>query len=145
MNKIIILILVGVFLASCSIGGENRDFDEILKGYYSNGFTEEGSLVIKSQGEWEEFWIRLHEGSDPIPLLPEVNFDSEIVVAVFMGEKSSGGYEISIEKIIEKDSELVISIREVNPKLGEGVTMALTQPFHIIKTQRVDKEIRFDK
>ena len=50
-----------------------------------------------------------------------------------MGEKSSGGYSISIDKIEETDKNIIITIKEKAPDPDAMVTTALTNPYAVVK------------
>jgi len=64
--------------------------------------------------------------------LPEVDFKSNIVVAVFMGEKKTVGYGICISKIEESANNIYVELEETQPSGGADVAQRLTQPYHIV-------------
>lgn len=63
-------------------------------------------------------------------------------IVLNMGEKTSGGYSIGIDSIIETDKNIVITIKETNPEPGSMVTQAFTNPFCVVKINS-KKEIIF--
>jgi hypothetical protein len=67
--------------------------------------------------------------------LPRVDFEAEIVVAVFLGERRTGGHAIEVSKVEEhpETAQLKVYYREIAPPRNAIVTQALTQPFHIVK------------
>lgn len=50
-----------------------------------------------------------------------------------MGEKTSGGYSIGIDSVVETDKNIVITIKETSPEPGTMVTQAFTNPFCVVK------------
>lgn len=50
-----------------------------------------------------------------------------------MGEKTTGGYAIGIDKVIETDKNIIITVQETNPEPGSMVTQAITTPFCVVK------------
>ena len=116
--------------------------ETISKGYYS-GHEEEKNYILKDNTEWTNLWSIVHSNRSPEPELPSINFNSEIVIAVFQGTRSTGGYSIEVTKIIEKESTVAVFIKKTEPSPGGVTTQALTSPYHIIKTKKVDKEIIF--
>jgi len=100
---------------------------------------EAESLVIKNLRNWTELWNSL--GHSALP--PEINFDEWMILAVFQGEKSTGGYSIEINKITEKENAIEISVIETSPGRGCMVTLAFTSPFQVVKVQKSDKEVVF--
>jgi hypothetical protein len=109
----------------------------VAKGYRS-GVRDPLQVVIRSQGEWNAFWKR-HSvtNTNPAPA-PNVDFDREMVVGIFLGEKSTGGYEVEIVQAERRDSSLYFYYRETIPMPGAMVTQALTQPFHLVRVAKYD-------
>jgi PrcB C-terminal len=94
--------------------------------------------IIRNQVEWQAFWKR-HSSTDTNPAFtPSVDFDREIVVGIFLGEKSTGGYEVEIVRAERRDSSLYFYYREKSPPPGAMVTQALTQPFHLVKVAKYE-------
>lgn len=50
-----------------------------------------------------------------------------------MGEKTSGGYSISVEKVEELADKIVVTVKEEQPDPGEMVTSVITYPYAIVK------------
>jgi len=53
-----------------------------------------------------------------------------------MGERVTGGYHIEITSIGESGVFRWVNIREISPSPTDLVTMALTQPYHLVKIKR---------
>lgn len=138
LTVVSILFLMPI-LFGCGVprGSTLADIETIDKGEYSGIMTRE-QLVMESQDEWEEFWGRHTSVHVPAPNAPEVDFSEERGVAVFSGEKPTGGYSIEITKAELDEDEVTIFFEEVSPEPGQPVTEALTQPFHVIKINRID-------
>ncbi len=135
---------IGACSAAQPAGGQTVSFTTIDQGTQS-GVRQRKSLVIKSAEEWESLLQthRMPHGSAASGA--PIDFNREMVVAVFMGEKPSGGYGIAITRI-EADYEnqqLHITVRERNPPPNTLSTQALTQPYHIIKLAKIDVPIVF--
>lgn len=109
----------------------------VEKGQRS-GIREALQTVIRNRDEWNAFWKR-HSSTDIHPALAQnLNFDREMVVGIFLGEKSTGGYEVEIVRAVQRDSALYFYYREESPPPGAMVTQALTQPFHLVKVAKYD-------
>ena len=109
-------------------------FNTLLKGNHS-GIRERQFLIIRSRAEWEHLW-RSHSSSNlPKQELPTVDFDKESILALFSGEKRTGGYAIEVAKVKEdpQATQLKVFYRETVPPRNGIVTQELTQPFCIIK------------
>ncbi|MBA5942178.1 MAG: protease complex subunit PrcB family protein, partial [Methanophagales archaeon] len=109
-------------------------FETVSKGYYS-GHDERKNYVINSQNEWGELWNKTMSRHVPLPEVPAVNFSENTIIAVYKGSHRTGGYSIEITKIVENEQKIVVYIKETSPPSGAGVTMAFTQPYHIVKTE----------
>lgn len=119
-------------------------YETIALGSYS-GHEDKKDHVITTQSEWRQVWSLVNKNLSPKPPLPPVDFSKEMVIGVFMGTQSTGGYSITIKKVIEHETSLEVVVEETAPKAGQATTQALTQPFHIIKTIRIDKPVTFTR
>jgi hypothetical protein len=109
-------------------------FKTIARGVRS-GVREPLETVIRSQTDWQSLWGRhTSTGTAPSPP-PTVDFDKELVAAVFLGEKPSGGYGVEISSAEVADNSLTIFVKETSPKPGAIVTLAINQPFHIVRIE----------
>jgi PrcB C-terminal len=120
--------------------GESRTrlpIDTVEKGHRS-GVRESLQVVIRSQDEWNAFWKRPSAiETNPSPA-SSIDFNREMVVGIFLDEKSTGGYEVEIVRAERSDSLLYFSYREEGPPPGAMLTQALTQPFHLIRVAKHD-------
>lgn len=123
---------------------ERLSFVNLDKGFRS-GLRERKFAVIKTANEWKELWSSHMSGSIPPKALPSVDFQTEMIVAVFSGEKMTGGYGVEITKIEEARQKrvLTVTIRDSKPPADAIVTQALTQPFHIVKLEKVELAVTF--
>lgn len=116
----------------------------IQKGQRS-GIRERKFVVIRTTQEWDVIWQAHRAGVSPSPPAPAFDPQQEMVVAVFAGEKSTGGHQIEIARIEEDRAagSLNVSISETSPAPNTMVTQALTQPHHIVRLKRVDMPATF--
>jgi len=117
-------------------------FSTLAKGAQS-GVREPTQVVIRSRDDWLVFWGRHARMQAGPPSAPPVDFSREMVVALFMGERPTGGYAIEITRVERADSGLAVHYRSKGPDQGAMLTQALTQPFHLIKLPRDDGPVRF--
>lgn len=118
------------------------DFETIAKGYYS-GHREQANLVINDEEEWNEIWMTINSNTFPVQPAPEIDFSKYTVIAVFMGEFSTGGYGIEVEKVMGDGDDIGIYVEKTYPDADSPVTMAFTQPYHIIKIEKTGKRVVF--
>jgi hypothetical protein len=111
--------------------------DTVEKGHRS-GVRESLQVVIRNQDEWHAFWKRHSAIETNPPPAPSIDFNREMVVGIFLGEKRTGSYEVEIVRAERSDSALYFYYREKIPSPGAIVTQALTQPFHLVRVPKYD-------
>jgi hypothetical protein len=147
LTAVLMLGRAGVISSSAGLNKEkiiSVSFSTIEKGFRS-GIKERKFVVIKTEKEWEEFW-RLHKKTFlPEQQIPPVDFKQEMVIAVFSGEKRTGGYGIEITRVEENlgKSQLEVFFLETHPSPKSMVTQDLTQPCHIVNLKKVDVPLVF--
>jgi hypothetical protein len=113
------------------------NFRTIARGANS-GYPTASQMVIDNSEAWADVWQQHTSDFIPPPPVPDVDFIDYQVVAVFMGEKRTGGYSMEILTVETKSSEiddltsLVITVAYRQPKPGEIVQEVITHPYHII-------------
>ena len=112
------------------------------KGGYG-GLKDRGTFVIETEGDWAGFWERLTSNVTPAPKAPEFDFQKDFALAIAMGEKRFGGFETTISGIELVGKTLRVYVEESKPKGGMGMTLALTQPYHVLILPRVIGGQRF--
>ena len=134
-----------IAMAEASMAPANRQvtLHNLAKGARS-GIHEPIQLAIRNQDDWNRFWKR-HSSTEINPATPpRIDFDSEMVVAIFLGEKSTGGYAVEIVRAEQSDSSLYFYYRENSPSPNSMVTQAFTQPFHLVRVAKTgNREIIF--
>lgn len=146
MKGIVISFFMLVLLAGCSSEDDDLskslDFETIEKDSYS-GIETSQNVIVSNINDWEELW------NETVTWTPDerpfVNFNESMVIAVFMGEQTSGGFEIEILELKEADDVIEVVSKFTVPDGGSGFTTALTQPFHMIKINKTDKNIIFSQ
>jgi hypothetical protein len=64
-----------------------------------------------------------------------------IYIAVFMGEKPTGGYSIEVTDVSDSEGRTGVLVKEIEPNKGDIVTQVLTQPYTIIKAKGITTNI----
>jgi hypothetical protein len=140
-----VLILVLALSQSAS-----PDLVTVAQGLRS-GESEPLECVVRTAAEWEALWkshagvpadLPAKPGAEPAPA---VDWPTEMVVAVFLGTRSTGGYSVEIAGARREGDALIVEYVERQPGPGSIVTQALTSPFHIAKLPRHDGPVRFEK
>jgi|GEM_PF-1372533 len=131
MNK---TILIGLMLIS-SIASAASAWEK-LSGQ-SSAVKAKLCVVVRSQQEWGALWTK-HTGGKAEGR-PAVDFTKEMVVAVFLGERRTGGYKVDIKLMpdpFEPKTRIVVFYREVRPDSGSFNMEMISQPYVMIKIPR---------
>lgn len=105
----------------------------------SSAIEESRQAIARTAGEWQTLW-REHAGSEPAPA---VDFAKEMVAAVFLGTRPTGGYGVDIVAARREGAALIVEYRERRPPPGALASQALTSPFHIVRIARHDGTVTF--
>lgn len=99
-------------------------------------------IVVKDEKAWEEVWQAMYGNVRPMPVIEKVDFEANMVIAVFMGTRNSGGYGIRITGI-DEDGKITAKVKQHSPPPDAMLTMALTAPFHVVVVPKSDKPVEF--
>lgn len=141
MRKII-LIFVLATITSCGTSAVKKT--EVNKLYEILTQQENGGSSIR-------FFEILSESNEIAMLQNDENLKNKInitdiqnanFIILNMGEKTSGGFKIGIETVVETASNIIVTVKETAPEQGTMVTQALTNPFCVVKINS-KKEIIF--
>lgn len=118
-----------------AVSGNELKFETVLKGPH-NANAEKKNYIIKTQAEWMQLLQKIGD-----ELIAPIDFNKDMVIAVFQGQQPTGGYATEIMKILETELNLEVRIKEISPGPNCIVTQALTNPYHIVKLQKSAKEV----
>jgi len=89
----------------------------------AGGPVEPGAEVAVDAGSWNALWRRL--GQPPPPL----DMGKYVGVAVYAGQRPTGGWTISFSEPLSRGDDIVVRYRVVKP--AGFVTQAFTQPWKV--------------
>ena len=104
-----------------------------------SAITEPREVVVRSSAEWNALW-KEHGSTQP---LPAVDFSKELVAAVFLGSRPTGGFSVEVVGARVEGDALVFEYVEQRPGRDSIVTQVLTSPFHIVKLPAHKGSVRF--
>lgn len=131
--KKIILSLFAITLASCgatsSKSSDTNKLYEVLTQQTNGGANIRFFEILSEPNE-----IKMLQNDENLKNKISANdVQKSNFIVLNMGEKSTGGYNIGIDNIIETDKNIVITVKETNPEPGSMVTQAFTTPFCVVK------------
>lgn len=112
----------------------------VARGEFS-GVSEARQVVARTPAEWDAVW----KAHAPGQTAPAVNLSTEMVAAIFLGTRPTGGYRVEITATRQDGDTLVIEYTERQPGAGDIVTQVQTSPFHLARVPRHAGPVRFLK
>ena len=127
MRTIPILVLASLSVACMGPGpAEELPITRLAKGQHSLQ-TEQQFEVITGQSQFRHLWSRFDAG---VP--PALDFTRETAIAVFMGERPTGGYAIHVDAVTRSDGGLLVDVVLQAPGPECMTTQAITQPYEMV-------------
>lgn len=134
-----LFILGGLSFSGCGNSGDSGNaqqqgtFTTLQKGAVSPfGSSPVQISVIRNELNWATFWSTLYSNYSEKPPLPSVNFSDTAVIALVDTPRPTGGHSITINTIQPASSGVTVHSSVVSPGPNCVVTLALTQPFHLV-------------
>ena len=98
-----------------------------------SGITKPARRLARTETEWRALWKAHYPGGTNAP---SVDWSREMVAAVFLGERPTGGYRIAVREAREVAGKLRVTVVERKPPPDAMVTQAFTTPFQVVAVKR---------
>src|SRR5690554_7074395 len=98
---------------------------EVLSESQISQFNETQNLVVKSDAGLQSIYERVPTKE----ATPQINWNKNQVVLLAMGQRTTGGFNIAVDKVVYGESEIMVYYKTTGPKAGDMVTQALTAPY----------------
>ncbi|MFV8369982.1 protease complex subunit PrcB family protein [Flavobacterium sp. LB2R40] len=132
MKKIIISLFI-MTLASCSVtslkSSDTSKLYEVLTQQTYGGASIRFFEILSEPNETK----MLQNDENLKNKISSADIQNSNFIVLNMGEKTTGGYNIGVDNVVETDKNIIITIKETNPKPGSMVTQSFTYPFCVIK------------
>jgi len=110
-------------------------FETVDQDVYSKAIETDVFLISRLE-DIQQLEDLLYEGA--LIQLANVDYDKFFAIAVFQGNKSSGGYRVTIERLSIQEHELSVCVIFLEPGARQGVTTEETSPYHLVKFPNED-------
>ncbi len=104
-------------------------FTVIGHGSKAASITERKNYAIYTKEEYARIW-KLTGSAEK---MPTIDFTKAYVVAVFAGTRTTGGYAISVDKVLDTGDARAVHVLIEKPGVGCITTQSLTSPYQIIR------------
>ena len=93
-------------------------------------FTRRVTGVYHSRASF----LRLLDATMPgrVPTLPPHNWDRDQVVVIALGPRSSTGYSLRIDRVVERRRGIYVYAHEQTPSLGEPLEARITYVYRVL-------------
>ncbi|MFA6316072.1 MAG: protease complex subunit PrcB family protein [Elusimicrobiota bacterium] len=136
-----VLLAVATILA---LGG-NASAWETISGQ-NCGVSKPQMVAAHDTQTLAQLWAKTYGGTPKALDLPSVDFTKETVVAVFLGEKPTPGFNVDLE--LQQDpmnpNRLYVLYKEKAPKSGAFMPQVVSRPFVILKVPKAYSEVVFE-
>ncbi len=99
--------------------------------------------AITNQVVLEEVWFAMHANQLSPPEVPEVDFGSETVIILILGERPSAGYSVRAAEITLRNNSIEVRIAVSSPGPDVMTASVLTSPFQLSAIEITDVPVTF--
>jgi hypothetical protein len=118
--------------------GDAAALARIAKGDMS-GVQTTRQVTVRTAAEWQKLW----KEHSPDEKMPAVDFNSHMVVGVFLGSKPSAGYQVEILNVPPEGTDLVVEYAQKQPGRGMMTAQMLTEPYDLVAVPKHAGPVRF--
>lgn len=111
-------------------------WEVLAKGQQAVGFDQPSYALVTDQAQLTNLWNQAYGAQLTLPPVPTVDFGRETVVALFAGQKPSGGYGLDVRQVSVDNGELYLDVAQTAPAAGSVTTQALTSPWLMVRVLR---------
>jgi hypothetical protein len=119
-------------------------YDIVGQGTYS-GIKEPLQKVIQTKEEFADLWKQHVSVIVPQPPPPAVDFETSAVVAIYMGEKNTSGFQILIKRVEAQGNNVLVHFKQTEPPANSFTLQVLTQPFVLLRVDKPDGQVQLIK
>lgn len=135
LKKIISLLSLSILFMSCKpkqpIVDENDVYQVVYKSQIG-GKKEKSNLIIKNYEDFNALISELNIGEEEFDKLLSIDLEKHDLLVCFLGEKTTGGYDIDVEKVKFSPNSSEVILKEIVPEKNAMVTTALTSPYMFV-------------
>jgi len=133
---LIALMLAGCFAFAicCTKGSREKRLLE-WGGSFAKQQSED-SIVIYTNDGWKKLWTRVI--GTQVPIQPD--FSKNLAVAVFLGQRFTGGYDIKIHDPVIVQGKTVVVYEEIKPDKDAFVVQTRTTPYRVVIFEKLTPE-----
>ena len=146
MPKLIPLLLVLLMPPSVSANAAHAASPAsfiVLEQGSRSGISGQRFETIRDKTALHSLWQQHGKGISPQPAMPEVDFNKDMVVAAYAGQKTTDGYQLNLVGLNRGKKQIDIRLSLTQPGPDCIVTQIMTQPYLLVKIAKSKKPVNF--
>lgn len=140
-----------LFLASCDGGSDSSPTgpDTIVPFVTVHreqitGVRQKRAQLISRQDLWEQTWAEIVSNRTPKPPIPAVDFDSNILIFVALGDTPDACKSVRVADVRRRASgELLVGVKETRPPPSCSCPPVVASPVHVVAVPRSATGVAF--
>ena len=138
--------VVAVFIAAC---GGGQDATPVAVPFtlvavdISSSIGDFRTAVVRDRPSWETLWAEYTATRTSPPPPPVVDFSKEMVVAVLLGAKGNGCYDVRIVDVTQSAGVITVRYKEAIPAPGDICTQSFSNPSSIATVPASTASVQF--
>lgn len=130
--------------SSANSDGESIPFEIIAQGSQSN-IKEAKQVAINDTNELNSVFNKINATRKPGITIPSIDFSTKTVALVTAGESSTGGFAVTVDKVIRTEEQVIVHVRYDSPEPGSNVITVITTPFTMISFENTGLPVVFER
>lgn len=105
------------------------DTYEVVYKSQTGGNKEKSNMIITNYEEFNGLISKLNIDESEFENLLKIDLEKNQLLVCFLGEKTTGGYDIAIENVVFTLTTSEVILKEIVPEKNAMVTSVLTSPY----------------
>jgi hypothetical protein len=135
LKKTISLLSLSILFLSCKTAQPIVDKNDVYEVVYKSqigGKKEKSNQIIKNYEEFNALISELNIGEEEYEKLLSIDLEKHDLLVCFLGEKTTGGYDIDVENVKFSPTNAEVILKEMVPEKNAMVTMSFTSPYMFV-------------
>ena len=120
---------------------EQLIWETLANGTQASGFPSARFEMVQTENQLITLWNRAQTRLLQPPPVPVVDLARETVIGIFLGQRNTGGYGVSVRRVVVEEGELYVDVEVTEPGPGAIVTQAITSPWTLIRVLRTGYQV----
>lgn len=143
MSKLLLTFCVLLMSPALACTDAKSSSIPFLRLQIRGSLTNPMELAVRDDEMFRRIWNQMHSGQSPKPKPPEIDFAREMLIIVAFGVKPTGGHNIIVEDIQDRNDSIEVTVGKYSPGRNCIVTQVLTAPFDVVRLEKVTKPVVF--